>query len=249
MSLLLTERVALVTGASRGIGRGIAQRLAENGVRIVVSGRTASDVDLAVKQLNEITTAVGVAGDISSSQTRNELLEAARSLGGLDIVVNNAGKQLEKNLEAMSDGEIDDILDTNLSAVLKLLRDCFPLLHDSSHARVINIASAYGFKGVPGWSAYTASKGGLIAMGRTLATEWGKHQICVNTVAPGHTETDMTRDVLNEPKVADWLRKAIPLRRVGQPEDIAGIVALLASDDAAWITGQCFVVDGGWSVR
>ena len=249
MSLLLTNRVALVTGASRGIGRAIAQRLADNGARIVVSGRTSSDVDLAVKELNAVTTAVGVAGDVSSATTRSELIDAARSLGGLDIVVNNAGKQLEKNLEVMTDSEIDEILETNLSAVLKLLRDCFPLLNESDHARVINIASAYGFKGVPGWSAYTASKGGMIAMGRTLATEWGKHQICVNTVAPGHTETEMTRDVLNEPKVADWLRKAIPLKRVGQPEDIAGIVALLSSDDAAWITGQCFVVDGGWSVR
>ena len=249
MSLLLTNRVALVTGASRGIGRGIAQRLAENGASIVVSGRTSTDVDHAVEELSTITKAVGVAGDIATSETRQSLIAAATSLGGLDIVVNNAGKQLEKNLEIMTDDEIDEILDTNLSTVLKLLRDCFPLLQTSAHARVINIASAYGFKGVPGWSAYTASKGGMIAMGRTLATEWGKHQICVNTVAPGHTETDMTRDVLNEPKVADWLRKAIPLKRVGQPEDIAGIVSLLASDDAAWITGQCFVVDGGWSIR
>ena len=249
MSSSLHNRIAIVTGARRGIGRGIAQRMVEDGASVIVSGRNSDDVDLAAKELSSIGTAVGVVGDVASPSVRSALITAAEKLGGLDIVVNNAGKQLEKDLKNMSDDEIDDILSVNLSAVLKLLRDCFPLLEKSQHARVINIASAYGFKGVPGWSAYTASKGGLIAMGRTLATEWGKHQICVNTVAPGHTETDMTRDVLNEPKTADWLRKAIPLKRVGQPEDIAGIVTMLASDDAAWVTGQCFVVDGGWSVR
>jgi NAD(P)-dependent dehydrogenase (short-subunit alcohol dehydrogenase family) len=175
------------------------------------------------------------------------MVAAAERLGRLDIVVNCAGGGLQARLADTTDDAWDEQIAVSLTAAFRLLRAAEPMLVASPAGRVVNIASVFGLMGVPQWTAYSAAKGGLIAFSRALAAEWARHGICVNVVAPGHTLTAMTAGALADPHLRDYLLSRIPLRRLGEPGDIAGSVAFLAGDEAAWITGQVLSVDGGWT--
>lgn len=248
MNAGLAGRVAIVTGASSGIGRSCAQSLARHGASVVLVARRPQPLAAAVESIQaEGGTAVGVSVDITHADAPAALIDAATRLGGLDIVVNNAGIGFEAKIGDTTDRDFERILATNVTAPFRVLRAAEALLTNSDQARVVNIASAFALVGVARWTAYSAAKGGLVALSRALAIEWARHQICVNVVAPGHTQTEMTTDVMDDPTIRASLERRIPLGRVGAPSDVGGLVAFLGGPEAAWITGQVIAVDGGWS--
>jgi 3-oxoacyl-[acyl-carrier protein] reductase len=238
----LAGRVAIVTGASRGIGRAIAERLAADGASLVLSGRDVVALEAVARALPD---AVAVAGDLTEHDAASRLVAASEERGGLDIVVNNAGAAHRSRLVDLADDAWDATVAVNLTAPFRLLRAADPMLRASGHGRVVNIASAFALVGVSQWSAYAAAKAGLIGLSRSLAAEWARDGICVNVVAPGQTETELTSRLLESAEARIAVERSIPLRRMGTPADVAGLVAFLCSDEAAWITGQVYAVDGG----
>jgi NAD(P)-dependent dehydrogenase (short-subunit alcohol dehydrogenase family) len=244
VNLPLDGRVAIVTGASRGIGRRCAEALAAKGARVVLGGRDRTALADATASMPG---SVAVAVDVAAPDAPQQMIAAAEQFGRLDIVVNCAGQGLQSRLADTTDAAWDDQLAVGLTAPFRLLRAAEPLLVASPAGRVINISSVFAVMGVSQWTAYGAAKGGLIAFSRALAAEWARHGICVNVVAPGHTLTAMTTDALNNPKLRDYVIDRIPLGRLGHPADISGSVAFLATDEASWITGQVLSVDGGWT--
>jgi NAD(P)-dependent dehydrogenase (short-subunit alcohol dehydrogenase family) len=244
VSLPLDGRVAIVTGASRGIGRRCAEALAVNGARVVLGGR---DRGALADAASGMPGAVTVAVDVAARSAPEQLIAAAEQLGRLDIVVNCAGSGLQARLAKTTDEAWDQQIAVSLTAPFRLLRAAEAMLVASPAGRVINISSVFAVTGVSQWTAYGAARGGLIAFSRSLAVEWARHGVCVNVVAPGHTLTDMTAAAFEEPRLRDYVVSHIPLGRLGHPVDISGSVAFLASDDASWITGQVLCVDGGWT--
>lgn len=242
----LNNQVALVTGASRGIGRAIAQELARQGAKVV--GTATSESGAAA--ISEYLAAVGV--DCGKGVVLN-VTDAARceavveqvqkEYGGLSILVNNAGITQDQLAMRMKDEEWDAVIATNLSAVARLSRAVLRGMMKAKHGRIINITSVVGSAGNPGQMNYAAAKAGVAGMSRALAREIGSRNITVNCVAPGFIDTDMTRE-LGEQQVAAMMQQ-IPLGRFGQPEDIAAAVAFLASPQAAYITGTTLHVNGG----
>jgi 3-oxoacyl-[acyl-carrier protein] reductase len=233
----LEGKTALVTGASRGIGRAIAQELAAAGASVVVGYRSGKDdaESLAVE-----IGARAVQADVSSAEDAARLVEEA---GDLDILVNNAGLTRDGLLARMSDDDWRTVIDTNLSSVFYTCRAvCRPMMKKRSGS-IVNISSIVGVHGNWGQTNYAASKAGIIGFTKSLARELGSRGVRANVVAPGYVKTQLT-DVLPEEATAAMLQ-ATPLGRLGEPEDIAGAVRFLCSDAAAFITGEVLLVDGG----
>jgi 3-oxoacyl-[acyl-carrier protein] reductase len=241
MQIDLSGRTALVTGSTRGIGRAIAQRLSEAGANVAVVGR---DRDKAGEAASSLRNAKGFGCDVSDASAVVALVEEVeKSFGALDILVNNAGITRDNLLMRLKDDDWDAVLDANLKAAFVAIRAASRGMMKRRWGRVINIASVVGIVGNKGQSNYAASKAGLIGLTKSVAKELASRNILANVVAPGFIETDMTAAMTTEAR--DALSKQIPLERLGTPGDIAGLVAFLASDHAAYITGQVFIVDGG----
>lgn len=239
------KRVAIVTGASRGIGRAIALKLAGDGFHVVAVARNQEKLDALVA---EIEAAGGAASaqscDLSDSDAVKALIkDTAKSLGGIDVLVNNAGMTRDGLVMRMKDADWDDVLNVNLKAVFVACREVTRPMMRARRGRIINITSIVGLTGNAGQVNYSSSKAGLIGLTKSLAKELGSRGITVNAVAPGYIETDMTADLKDDLK--DQLLKNVPLGRLGQGDDIAGLVSFLASDSAAYITGEVIRVDGG----
>lgn len=241
---LLKDQVAIVTGASRGIGRAIALQLAFEGAKVVVnyaSSSTAADQVVA-----EITTAggeaVAIQGDVSQENQVDTLIKTTlEKFQRVDILVNNAGITRDTLLLRMKLEEWQAVIDTNLTGVFLCTKSVSKIMLKQRSGRIINIASVAGQMGNPGQANYSAAKAGVIGFTKTVAKELSSRGITVNAVAPGFIATDMTSDIK-----AEGILQYIPLGRFGQPEEIAGMVRFLASDPAAaYITGQVFNVDGG----
>jgi len=236
------KKVVLVTGASRGIGRAIAQELANKGYYVVGTATTDKGANAISDYLGE--NGQGFVLNIREPESSEQLIEAlaAKQLAP-QILINNAGITADNLLLRMSDEEWFDVIETNLTGVFKMTRACIKNMFRARWGRIINIASVVGVTGNSGQVNYTSTKAGLIGFSKSLAQEMASRNITVNVVAPGFIETDMTA-VLPD-MVKEELLKRIPMKRLGQPEDIAKTVAFLVSDDASYITGQTIHVNGG----
>ncbi|HIN25768.1 MAG TPA: 3-oxoacyl-[acyl-carrier-protein] reductase [Candidatus Marinimicrobia bacterium] len=241
----LSGKVALVTGASRGIGCGIAKTLAENGAHVVCVSRNVSDVQSVADKITAAGgTATAVACDISDSDNVSKLIkETVATHDHLDILVNNAGVTRDNLLMRMSEDDWNTVLNINLKAAFIAIKAAARTMIKQRNGRIINISSVVGLMGNAGQANYAASKAGLIGLTKSTARELASRGITANCIAPGYVATDMTNELGDE--VQQSLIEQIPLGRMGQVEDIASAVAFLASDEAAYITGQTLAIDGG----
>jgi len=238
----LTGRTALVTGSTRGIGRAIAGTLAECGARLAVVGRDAGRAQEAASSIGG--EARGYACDVADPASVTGLIEAVeKDFGGIDILVNNAGLTRDNLLFRIKDDDWDAVLDANLRGAFIAIRAAARGMMKRRWGRIINIASVVGLVGNKGQANYAASKAGLIGLTKSVAKELASRNILANAIAPGFIETDMTAAMTDEARKT--LFAQIPLEKLGRPEDIANLVAFLASDLSGYITGQVFVVDGG----
>jgi Tropinone reductase 1 len=241
----LRGRTALVTGGTRGIGRAIVEQLLELGAWVLVVARTQSDLDAAVTELG----VAGVCGDVMSAVDRARIVAAARDRGPLHVLVHNAGTNIRGPLVGYDDATIEHLLALNLTAPLLLSRDLHPLLRDAKDASVIHVGSVAGMTALPTGVAYAAAKAGLAQASRTLALEWARDGIRVNTVAPWYTRTPLVEPVISKPEVLAAIIARTPLARIAEPREVAAAVAFLAMPAASYITGQCLAVDGGMSIQ
>ena len=242
MRIDLSGRVALVTGSTRGIGRRIAETLAECGARVAVVGRDAAKAAEVAGQISP--DARGFACDVADVASVTALIAAVEeAFGSVDILVNNAGLTRYNILFRLKDDDWDSVLDANLRGAFLSIRAASRGMMKRRWGRIINIASVVGVVGNKGQANYAASKAGLIGLTKTVAKELASRNILANVVAPGFIETDMTAAMTDDAK--KMLFAQIPLERLGKPADVASLVTFLASDLAGYITGQVFIVDGG----
>jgi 3-oxoacyl-[acyl-carrier protein] reductase len=242
---VLKGEVALVTGASRGIGRAIALELARLGASVVGTATSASGVaDIEAMLVAEGLAGRGLVLDVGDAASCEAALKDVESReGAVSILVNNAGITRDNLLLRMKQEDWDAVMNTNLAGVFRLSKGVLRGMMKARKGRIVNIASVVGLIGNPGQANYSAAKAGIIGFSRSLAREVASRGITVNVIAPGFIETDMTRGLPEEQRQA--LASQIPLGRLGTPEDIAGAVAFLASARAAWITGETVNVNGG----
>lgn len=244
--MLLEGRTALVTGASRGIGRAIALRLAAEGADVAVnfagSAAKAEEVKNAIIEMGR--KAIAIQADVKdASSVAGMVEEVKKTFGRIDILVNNAGVTRDGLLMRMKDEDWETVIDTNLRGVFQCTKAVSKIMMKQRYGRIVNMASVVGLVGNAGQANYAASKAGVIGFSKSVARELASRGITVNMVAPGCIDTDMTA-VLSD-KVREAMLADIPLARVGKPEDVANAVAFLVSDEAAYITGQVINVDGG----
>ncbi|MFC1593415.1 3-oxoacyl-[acyl-carrier-protein] reductase [Candidatus Neomarinimicrobiota bacterium] len=241
----LENKVAIITGASRGIGKVIAEETAKAGAKVVCVSRSLSDVEKVAKDINEQGfTAIAIACDITNGEQFQELVKSVYDkFGSVDILVNNAGVTKDGLIMRMSEDDWDIVVDTNLKGAFNGTKAVTRHMMKQRSGRIINISSVVGLIGNAGQANYAASKAGLIGLTKATAKELASRGITVNCIAPGYIETDMT-DRLPE-KIKNTLIEQIPLGRIGQATDIAASVCFLASEEAGYITGQTFTVDGG----
>ena len=243
---MLKGKCAVVTGATRGIGRAIAIKLASLGADIVVNYRSSIE---EANTLKEELAALGaevllVKADVSIEEEAKNLIEKAKdNFGKVDILVNNAGIVKDGLILRMKKEDFDQVVDVNLKGTFNCMRYVAPIMVKQKRGKIINISSIVGIIGNAGQVNYAASKAGVIAMTKSIAKELGSRGIQVNAIAPGYINTSMTES-LNE-KIKDEMLKMIPLKRFGMPEDVAKAVGFLASEDSDYITGQVIKVDGG----
>jgi 3-oxoacyl-[acyl-carrier protein] reductase len=241
------DRVAIVTGGSRGIGRAVCLALAGRGTRVLACARDAALLEQLVSEARSRELAGVIDSRIVNVTDRAALdglvEDTAEKLGRIDILVNNAGITRDGLLMSMEDDQFDDVLTTNLRSAFWLCRAGSRVMVRQRWGRIINMASVTGVMGNAGQSNYAASKAGLIGLTKTIARELGKRNITCNAVAPGFIDTEMTQNLPE--KVKETFRQLIPLGRFGTVDDVAETVAFLASDAAAYITGQVILVDGG----
>lgn len=242
----LKGKVALVTGASRGIGKAIAEKLAFFGADVIITSTKLDTSQSVAKEISEKynVRSKGYALNVANFGEFSSLVdEIVKEFGRIDILVNNAGITRDTLILRMKEEDWDDVINTNLKGVFNGCKSVSKYMVKQQYGKIVNISSVVGIMGNAGQVNYSASKGGVIALTKSLAKELASRNINVNAVAPGYIDTDMTR-VLPD-NVKQEVLKLIPLGRMGKPEDIANVVAFLCSDMSSYITGQVIVVDGG----
>lgn len=240
------RKVALVTGATRGIGKAIALELADNGYDIVLNYRSVNDeLKQTQKEIEEKNVnCFLVYGDISKFEDcENIAKQAMEEFGRIDVLVNNAGITRDGLIMRMKKEDFESVIDTNLTGTFNMTRNVVPFMIKQKNGRIINLSSVVGITGNAGQTNYSASKAGVIGFTKSLAKEVASRNILVNAIAPGFIETDMTK-VLSD-NVKEAILNQIPLKRMGEAKEVAKLVKFLVSDDSKYITGQVINVDGG----
>ncbi len=243
----LKEKIALVTGASRGLGKAIALHLAEEGAQIIINyaknSEKAKEVVAAVESTGG--KALAMQADVSCWQEVEKMVDSIyEKFGRIDILVNNAGVNRDELIISMEKEDWDAVINTNLGGLFNCTKAVAKYMMIQKNGRIINMSSVAGERGGRGQSNYAASKGGVNAFTRSVAMELAPKKITVNAIAPGVIETEMSSTVIRRAK--DFILNSVALKRLGQPEEIAKVVAFLASDDSSYITGEVIRVDGGF---
>ncbi|MEG1972094.1 MAG: 3-oxoacyl-[acyl-carrier-protein] reductase [Oscillospiraceae bacterium] len=243
---MLNGKSALVTGGSRGIGRAICLELAKNGANVAINYFGSSDAAAEVKEECEKlgVKAIAIKADVSKEDECQDLIsKACDAFGRIDILVNNAGITKDNLILRMSSQDFDSVLNTNLRGAFLCLKYVSKIMLRQKSGKILNISSIVGISGNAGQVNYSAAKAGIIGMTKSLAKELGSRSITVNAIAPGFIATDMTKNL--PPEAISEISKNIPLKRMGEPQDIANAALFLLSDNSAYITGQVLNVDGG----
>ncbi|WP_395009965.1 3-oxoacyl-ACP reductase FabG [Undibacterium sp.] len=246
MTQQLANQVALVTGASRGIGKAIAIALAQAGAKVIGTATSESGAQAITTYLQEVNPEAGrgVAFNVNDVERCGSLVdEIQKEFGSLSILVNNAGITQDQLAMRMKEDDWDSVISTNLNSVARLSRAVLRGMMKAKHGRIINITSVVGSSGNPGQMNYAAAKAGVAGMSRALALEIGSRNITVNCIAPGFIDTDMTKSLTDDQKTA--ILSQIPMGKLGQPEDIAAATVFLASPQAGYVTGTTIHVNGG----
>lgn len=246
---MLSGKCAVITGATRGIGREIALKYASLGANIVINYRSsdaeAQELKVELEQMG-VNTLI-IKADVSDfEQASNLINEAKNTFGKIDILVNNAGITKDTLIIRMTEEDFDKVIEVNLKGAFNCLRAVSPIMLKQKSGKIINMSSVVGVLGNPGQVNYCASKAGVIGMTKSLARELGSRNINVNAIAPGFIDTDMTRVLTDEQKKS--MLSQVPLKRLGSTEDVANLAAFLASDQSNYITGQVISVDGGMAM-
>jgi NAD(P)-dependent dehydrogenase (short-subunit alcohol dehydrogenase family) len=244
----LAGKVALVAGASRGLGRGMALALGEAGANISLVARTNPSLEETAGMIEAGGSAAhGIPADLSQTgESERAVRETVDRFGRLDILVNSIGAQVRKPALEMGEKDWEYLMGINLKAVYFLGQAAAKEMMKAKMGKIINITSLTSFIGIPNISIYGASKGGILTLTRHWAVEWARYNINVNAIGPGYFKTAMSAELFNDPEKLKWLHSRIPMGRTGLPEDLGGAVVFLASDASNYITGQVINVDGGW---
>lgn len=245
----LTGKVAIVTGAGRGLGRTMALALAAAGADVALASRTAAEIESLQHEIGQLgRAAVAITTDVTNEAAVERLVdETLHRFGRVDILVNNAGVNIRKPALELSLAEFEQVLDTNLKGYFLCARAAGRHMVARRSGKVINISSIMGVVALPNQTAYASSKGAIEQLTKVLALEWAESNVQVNALAPTYFETELTRPLFEDPERNRFITERTPMKRWGQPHELAGAVVFLASDASNFVTGQTLLVDGGWT--